>query len=69
MRQGDHPFFRPVWRRAAVIAVCLVWSAVEWWNGETFWGLLTLAIAGWGVWVFFLNYQPPADEIGGTRPD
>lgn len=69
MRQADHPFFRPLWRRVAVIAACLVWSAVEWSHGETFWGLLTLGIAGWGAWVFLLNYAPPADDIGDPRAD
>ncbi|TIX41291.1 MAG: DUF3329 domain-containing protein, partial [Mesorhizobium sp.] len=26
MKNSEHPFFRPLWRRVAVVAVCLVWS-------------------------------------------
>jgi hypothetical protein len=51
-------FFRPAWRRAAVVLVCLIWSGVEWANGQAVWGILALAMAGWAVWTFFINYKP-----------
>ncbi|TIU39371.1 MAG: DUF3329 domain-containing protein, partial [Mesorhizobium sp.] len=27
MKDYEHPFFRPLWRRIAVVVVCLIWSA------------------------------------------
>lgn len=54
----NHAFFRPLWRRVAIVAVCVVWSLVEWANGQTVWGAMTLAIAAYGVWVFFIKYDP-----------
>lgn len=59
----NHAFFRPLWRRVAIVAVCLVWSVVEWANGQTVWGVMTLAIAAYAVWVFFVKFDPaPVDE-------
>ncbi|RVD37518.1 DUF3329 domain-containing protein, partial [Mesorhizobium sp. M4A.F.Ca.ET.020.02.1.1] len=29
MKDYEHPFFRPLWRRIAVVAVCLAWSVIE----------------------------------------
>ncbi|TIM59821.1 MAG: DUF3329 domain-containing protein, partial [Mesorhizobium sp.] len=26
MKDSEHPFFRPLWRRVAIVAVCLVWA-------------------------------------------
>ncbi|RVD46526.1 DUF3329 domain-containing protein, partial [Mesorhizobium sp. M8A.F.Ca.ET.023.02.2.1] len=26
MKDYEHPFFRPLWRRVAVVAVCVIWS-------------------------------------------
>ncbi|MFD2238715.1 DUF3329 domain-containing protein [Aureimonas populi] len=54
---SSHPFFRPLWRRVLVVAFCLAWSAIEWYNDQTFWGVLTLLIAAYGVWALFLNFD------------
>lgn len=58
----DHPFFRPLWRRVAVVAATLGWSAVEWANGEATWGMLTLGLAAYGAWMFLITYPKPAPE-------
>ena len=48
-----HPFFRPLWRRVAVVAVCLVWAAVEFLTGSPFWGVLFGAVGIYCAIVFF----------------
>lgn len=59
----DHPFFRPLWRRLAIVAATLGWSAVEWANGQTTWGVLTLGLGIYSVWTFLLTYpKPPETE-------
>ena len=60
---SSHPFFRPLWRRIAVLAVCFGWSAFEWANGETFWCILTLGMGAYGIWVLIINYDAgPSDN-------
>lgn len=68
---SNHPFFRPLWRRIAIVAVVLAWSVVEWVNGQTMWGVMTLLIAVYGVWVFFVKYDPgpvSGEERGDRAP-
>ena len=46
------PFFLPVWRRVATVIVPILWALVEFSNGQTFWALLFLALAGIACWKF-----------------
>ena len=58
----DHPFFRPLWRRIAIVAATGIWSAVEWFHGETLWGTLTLGVVGYAVWTFFITYPKQPEQ-------
>lgn len=40
----SHPWFRPTWRRLAVVVACFGWSAGEFWVGSSTFGSLTLFI-------------------------
>jgi hypothetical protein len=53
----DHPFFLPVWRRVAVVAVCALWSAVEWATASPFWGILAGGLAVYAYWGLFLKFD------------
>lgn len=57
-KDNQHPFFRPLWRRIAVIAVCVIWSAVEFAVGTPFWGTLLAGMAIYAVWTFLIQYKP-----------
>ena len=35
----DHPTFKPVWVRVAVVVFCTVWSIGEFFIGDTSWGI------------------------------
>ena len=35
----EHPFFKPVWIRVAVVAVCAGWALLEFANGNVLWGV------------------------------
>lgn len=63
----DHPFFRPLWVRIAVVAVCLGWAAFEFVGGTPFWGVLFGGIGFYCVWVFFLAADPAPDDHDGSR--
>jgi len=44
------PFFLPVWRRIAVVAVAICWGLFEISTGALFWGVIFVgmgSIAGW----------------------
>lgn len=60
-----HPFFRPLWRRVLVVAVCLAWGLVEFATGSPFWGVLFVGIGAICAWQFFLAFDP--DQGGDTK--
>ena len=61
MKDAEHPFFRPLWRRIALVAICAGWTAFEAWNGDGFWLALAGGMTAYGAWVFLLNYKGPAE--------
>lgn len=60
----EHPFFRPLWRRIAIVTLCALWLGVELVGGSGFWAALAFLILAYAVWSFFIAYEPPED---GTR--
>ena len=58
MKDSEHPFFRPLWRRVALVVICLVWAVFEFASGATVWGMIALAFAAYGTWQFFFIYKP-----------
>ena len=54
---GQHRFFRPLWRRVVVTAVCGGWTAVELWFGNTFWGAVFAVMTALCVWEFFVVFE------------
>lgn len=61
----DVKFFRPLWRRVAVIVFCLALSVWEWSNGNELWVGITLAITAYSVWVLFIDFDKD-DDAGVT---
>lgn len=62
MSSTESTFMEPLWRRVALTAACAIWSAVEWYNGETFWGLLTAAATAYAAWAYLINFRPNASQ-------
>ena len=62
MDERDQRFFAPLWRRVALIAALAVWSAVEWWHGNSLWGVITLALTLWSVWAYLIRFDNAAAE-------
>lgn len=59
-------FFRPVWRRVAVLVVCFGWAIFEFTFGDAFWGLLSGGIGAYCTREFFFAFNPPPE--GGDDP-
>lgn len=54
----DHPFFRPLWIRIAVVAVCIAWGALEALVGSPFWAVISLGLGAYTAWAFFIAFNP-----------
>jgi hypothetical protein len=62
MKDVDHPLFRPLWRRVALVFVCLLWAAMEFYGGSQTWSLVALGFAVYAAAQFLLFYRPAKQE-------
>ena len=58
----DSDFYKPVGVRAAICISVICWAAIELYNGQGFWGVLSGAAAVYCVYVRFVAYKPPAEK-------
>jgi hypothetical protein len=75
MKDRDHPFFRPLYRRVLVTLFCAAWTAFELYSGEQLWSYIWMGLTAYSAWVFLYTYDrdrekpapesPAADESGG----
>ena len=68
MKERDINFFRPLWRRVTVTAVCAIWAALELWHGEQLWILITLGLTAFSVWSFFITFEKGAPNAPQAEP-
>lgn len=54
----DHPFFRPFWLRASIVAACLGWACVELASGAPGWALLFGGLGLYSAYRFFARFNP-----------
>ena len=65
----DSDFYRPVGVRLAICLSVAAWAALEIYNGDGFWGVLSGAAAIYCVYVLFLTYNPSPKQADETvRP-
>lgn len=60
----QHPFFAPLWRRIAVVVLCLGWAVVELIMGSSGWAILFGAVGLYCAWQFFVVYERQKKEGG-----
>lgn len=65
----DSDFYRPLGVRIAICISVVCWAAVEIYNGNGFWGVLSGAAAVYCVYVLFIAYKPPEKQEPTVRPD
>lgn len=54
----EHPFFRPLWRRIVVVALCLGWAVFEIVSGSPFWAILFGAAGVYAAWQLLITFDP-----------
>ena len=52
------PFFRPLWRRIAVVGAMAVWTLIEIFQGSPYWAVLAGGIGIYLIYEFFLAFDP-----------
>ncbi|PZM13916.1 hypothetical protein [Rhizobium tubonense] len=55
----DHSFYRPLWIRIAIVAVCLGWAIIEASTSEPFWAIIVGALGIYSAYKLLLTYTPP----------
>ncbi len=56
--EPEHPFYRPLWRRVLLVAVCAGWTTVEFYNNQQVWGLIFLAVTAYAFSRLILFFEP-----------
>jgi hypothetical protein len=63
----NHPFYRPLWIRIAIVAVCLGWAIVEASTREPFWAIIVGALGIYAAYKLLLTFSPqPLEEPSVT---
>ncbi|OED34115.1 hypothetical protein AB833_32490 [Chromatiales bacterium (ex Bugula neritina AB1)] len=55
-------FFRPLWIRVAVVAVCLGWGVFEFVTGATLWGIIFTGMGLFALWQLFFDGWPGSEN-------
>lgn len=64
--QHDHPFYRQLWRRVAIVVVAAAWAAMELYARDGFWTVIAVAVLAYSVWAFLIIYPKPDAASGST---
>ena len=51
-------FYRPLWIRVTVTAVCVLWALFEFINGSPVWGMIFLGLGIYCAYQFFWVFKP-----------
>ena len=63
------PFYRPLWIRVTIVAICVAWAAFEFVSGAVFWAMLFGALGLYTAYALLLAYAPPGETAGGGGGD
>ena len=68
MIDPSHKFYRPLYVRIGIVALCLGWAIVEATTGEPIWGVAVGAVGVYAAWMLLLNYTPAPEETAAPPP-
>ncbi len=58
----NHPFFKPLWIRIAVVAFSAAWGTFELVMGAQIWGYFFLGMAALSFYGLFITFEPREPE-------
>ena len=54
----SHPFYKPLWRRVALVGVLAAWTAFEvFYTGQPIWIVVAGALFAYSAWIFLISWQ------------
>ncbi len=66
-KEQQHPFYKPLWRRVAIVAVIVFWLGFEiYQESDGLWIGLAGAMLAYAVYTFFLTWpkdEPTSDDV------
>lgn len=61
LTDAGHPFYKPLWRRIAIVAVVALWAAYEVLvSKEPLWIVLSIGMLAYALWTFVIGW--PKEE-------
>ncbi len=70
MKESDIKFYRPLWVRVLITAICVSWFALEAIFGrDPLWIGITLVCIGYCVWNFFLRFPKALPAEAPAPPE
>ena len=64
----DSAFYRPLWIRVLIVALCLGWAVVEFATGSPGFAILFGALGGYAGYRFFVRRAPTASRTQTSDP-
>ncbi|WP_064705858.1 hypothetical protein [Rhizobium bangladeshense] len=58
----NHPAYRRLCVRIAIVAVCFAWATVEFVTGDPFWGVISGGAGAYALYVLFWTFDPKPPE-------
>ena len=59
----DNPFYRPLWRRAVLVAACMGWGGAELATNSPGFAILFLALGGYAAYRLFVTFDPDRSNL------
>jgi hypothetical protein len=57
-----NPFYRPLWRRIAIVASTMVWFGIELRTGSGLWTPIAAAVCGFSIWALLVSYPKTIEK-------
>ncbi|MBB4572034.1 hypothetical protein [Rhizobium lentis] len=54
----NHPAYRRLWVRIAIVAVCFSWATVEIIGGDPFWAVISASAGAYAYYMLFWTFNP-----------
>ncbi|MCH8551885.1 MAG: hypothetical protein LAT62_08110 [Natronospirillum sp.] len=62
MKESEIRFFKPLWRRLALLSTALAWVAVELVFGSEIWLLASLCLVAYILWRYLLRFPAEGSD-------
>ncbi|WP_064684491.1 hypothetical protein [Rhizobium bangladeshense] len=65
----NHPAYRRLWVRIAIVAVCFGWATVEIIGGDPFWAVISAGAGAYAYYMLFWSFNPQPAAAPAAESD